>query len=463
MEALDSKYQVHLDAIKDAIQNSEILAAYLEEEEEDFYKQLTEFFEPAMQQVFDDLAVSNPLQLESLEKAYLYPEFEGLFLPKILGYSVLRGEINEEYKYRRPQDHFKEILLAICNSANFEMIKKRIGQTIQLGFALSSDIWITNIIEGQSNKRVKAFLMSLKLDKFRDVTNRKELFDNYSKQLESVNFASTKFPENGIDLKSSFHSLRSFLIYRSQEGMDNSELMSEISGFLKNGDLQKHPLYIELFLIIGLCYDMDKALSGDYTKIFKEYLKNETGSEEKFFVLYEKLHEDKDIRVTPTQEKRISKLISNSGNDEIKKFFAVVDEVHSKGFVHVEAIEAVSKYYEKHQGMSLQNECIRASVLSYIKNFIDNLEAVNYPDYMEINKIVIAYIGIFYNEKFNQEVKESSMNFIQKCMKHFSDKKSRDYQDIKKYVAATYVDLGFLKPKEVVELFKTKRKPLPKK
>ncbi len=41
---------------------------------------------------------------------------------------------------------FKEVLFAICNSSNFEYLRKRIGQTIQTGFALSSDIWVTNLI-----------------------------------------------------------------------------------------------------------------------------------------------------------------------------------------------------------------------------------------------------------------------------------------------------------------------------
>lgn len=463
MESLDKQYLDQLEAIKNAIQSSEVLEAYLEEEEDELYMQLQDFFEPAMQQVFDALADSNPLQLEALEKAYLDPGFEGLFLPKILGYSVLRGEINENYKYRRPQDHFKEILLAICNSANFEMIKKRIGQTVQLGFALSSDIWITNIIDAQNNKRVKTFLNSLRITKFRELTNRIALYDKYSKQLEAVNFASTKFPENLIELKSSFFSLRSFLNYRAQHSVDNSELMGDIEAFVTNKELHASDLFFELFVIIGLSYDMSESLTKSYESIFKSFVKADDSIEEHFFGVYEKIHEDKDFNILPENEQRISKLVSSAGNEEIKKFFTVVDEVHSKGFVHVESIESVNKYYEKHQGMSLQNECLRASILSYIKSFISNIEPESYADYMEINKIVIAYIGIFNNEKFNQEVKGVSMQFVKKCIKTFTDKKSRDYQDIKKYVTATYVDLGFLKPKEVVELFKTKRKPAVKK
>jgi hypothetical protein len=50
------------------------------------------------------------------------------------------------------------------------------------------------------------------------------------------------------------------------------------------------------------------------------------------------------------------------------------------------------------------------------------------------------------------------MEFIQKCLKKFIDKRSRDYQDIKRFVSTVFIDLNFLKDKEVVEMFKTRRK-----
>ena len=89
-------------------------------------------------------------------------QFEGLYLPKVLGYSVLRGRVNEKVKYFRPQNHFKNVLEAIINSSNFEVIKQRVGQSIQIGFAFSSDIWITNIIEKVNNK--KAALLYSEID-----------------------------------------------------------------------------------------------------------------------------------------------------------------------------------------------------------------------------------------------------------------------------------------------------------
>ena len=65
---------------------------------------------------------------------------------------------------------------------------------------------------------------------------------------------------------------------------------------------------------------------------------------------------------------------------------------------------------------------------------------------------------IFDNQQFNQDMEKISMSYIAKLLKRYTDKRSRDYQDIKKFVSHNFVDYGFLKDKEVVELFKTRRK-----
>jgi hypothetical protein len=124
MELLHQNYKDALDQLADAIQESEILAAYLEEEDEVLYKNLQDEFEPAIHSVYEVVANDSPLQLEQLEKELLDPKFEGLYLPKILGYAVLRGHIDHTFKYAVPQNHFKDILLAICHSPILSKSKK---------------------------------------------------------------------------------------------------------------------------------------------------------------------------------------------------------------------------------------------------------------------------------------------------------------------------------------------------
>ena len=169
---LDKKYSDRLKSIEDSIQESEFLSQYLDEEDEQFYNQLKEAFEEQINELHNEVAQNDPLQLVSLEENICNPMLEGLFLPRILGYAVLRGALNENYKYLRPQEHFKNVLLAICNSSNFDLLSQRIGQTVEIGFALSSDIWITNLIAEIANKNVKTFLQDLKLIKYRDIRSR---------------------------------------------------------------------------------------------------------------------------------------------------------------------------------------------------------------------------------------------------------------------------------------------------
>ena len=125
MQALEDKYWDQLEALAQNIQASPTLATYLDEEEEELYNQLRQEFEGRLSELHHQVAAEAPLQLAAFEKAILDPSFEGLYLPRVLGYSVLRGEINDNHRYVRPNDHFKEVLLAICRSPHFEMLRKR--------------------------------------------------------------------------------------------------------------------------------------------------------------------------------------------------------------------------------------------------------------------------------------------------------------------------------------------------
>ena len=80
---------------------------------------------------------------------------------------------------------------------------------------------------------------------------------------------------------------------------------------------------------------------------------------------------------------------------------------------------------------------------------------------MTSSKLLPVYIGIFSNQQFNQDVKDLCMDYIGQLLKHYTDKRGKDYQDIKKFVSTVFVDLKFLMEKEVVEMLKTRRKRKP--
>ena len=81
-----------------------------------------------------------------------------------------------------------------------------------------------------------------------------------------------------------------------------------------------------------------------------------------------------------------------------------------------------------------------------------------YGEYFELTKIFGLYMKIFGNQQFNQDVEKLSLTYIDKLLKVFTDKRAKDYQDVKRFVSTQFVDFNFLTDKEVVELFKTRRK-----
>lgn len=456
MEALDKKYKLRLDDIGVSIQNSEQLAEYLETEEYDEYKVLIEAYEDNLQNLYQEVAENNPLQLIALEKAMLDDALEGLYLPKVVGYSVLRGEVDEDFTYRRPQSHFKEILLYIAQSPNFSMIRQRAGQSIQTGFALSSDIWITNLIDRLTNKKVAKYLQSQKDNKYQVTANRRTALKKYEKQFASLNFYTAQFPENNTELLQEFYSLRHFLIYRANADFPNDSIMPYIDAFVKNANLVGTDEHIELLLIIGMKYDLPEATASVYAKLWKDMASAGSGLSEVFFEKLDKLHGEQ--LVDREADLRLSKLLKSNSTDAIKAYYDITDTLHSKGFIHEDSIEAVRSYYLQHQGQSLENECLRYTVLRYFVDFMENIDEDEYAEYFEINKTVTQYIQIFSNQKFNQSVKDASMVYIKKLLKRYTDKRGRDYQDIRKFVISTFSDLGFMTEKELKEFFKTRRK-----
>lgn len=458
MENLDPKFQKAIDDIGKRIQDSEALTAYLDTEEYEEYKVLIEAFEPEIQELYMSVSGDYPLQILALERALLADELEGLYMPKIVGYSVLRGEANDNMKYRKPQDHFKHVLLTAANSSNFEMIKLRVGQSIQMGFGLSSDIWITNLIESVKNTRVKYFLQSQKLAKYRDIEERKKGVIKYKKQFESLNYYTVEFPSDAMELKGNYYELRSFLLQRGKSDYNNASLTPHLNNFITNDALKSEEEFLKIILIIGLFFDLDEKGTKGFADAFDHMKKNHSNLSEEYFEVLDEMFKSDEIKITPDADKRLAKLIDGKADDEINLYYNLMNTIHTKGFVHEDSIEAVQAYYTQHEGLSLNNKCLRAGLLNYFTQVMENLPAESYQDYFEINKTFVQYISIFDNQKFNQSVKDLSLKYVKKLLKRFVDKRGRDYQDIKKFVKATFLDLGFMKEKELVELFKTKRK-----
>lgn len=458
MQELDNKYLSRLEELATEIQDSDALAQYLEEEEEEMYIALKEEFEPLIGLLYEEVADKDPLQLPALESILLEPEFEGLYLPKILGYTVLRGEIDEHCTYTRPQDHFKAVLLAICNSSNFDILRKRIGQSIQMGFAMSSDIWVTNLINSIENKKVRYFLQSQKIERYYRVEERRAALARYLRQFVNDNYQSAEFPESLPELKVLYSALKRFLLYRASRRTNNNSLIPHLKALIENEEFKGSQEHLEIMIIYAAFFDLDEKNRKHLSQHFNEVRRSMPEFEDKFMEYLLELHLNPQVDVTPLADRRVSILLDKTLNDKLTRYYNLMDEVHGKGYMTEEAQNAVKAFYSGFEGLSTINECLRRTIYDYFARFINHLEEEDYTEFFDISKLFSAYMSIFVNQQFNQNLKEISLAYVKKLLVKYTDKRGKDYQDIKKFVSTAFQDFGFLKEKDVVEMFKTRRK-----
>jgi hypothetical protein len=458
MLPLSQEYVDQLEAIAGSLQESEQLALYQDTEEDEDYKMLSAMYEPLLAELHLQVATNDPLQLISFEQILLDPAFEGLFLPKILAYSVLRGNVsNIDCKYARQQEHFKAVLDAILTSPNFDWLKKRIGQTVQIGFMLSSDIWITGLTNSYSNKRFRYYLQSNKLDKYRFEKERREAWVRYKKQFSSEVYFTTDFPTQLSELKVFYPAVKEFLYARIARNLNNKSFQSQIDEYITNPDFLNHAEHTEMLAWYANYFDVE----GDSAETLKAIFNAQRTEDKKFAdtyfnLLLEWLHSD--INVTESVHRRVNDLLDETIKDELTDFYALMNEIDSKGFTSEDAINAVRLYHNNHEGLSVQNQCVRRVIFGNIKREMTQFGARDYHKYFDLNKTMSVYMQVFGNQLFNQNIEDLSLEYVNSSLTKFTDKRGKDYQEIKKFVAGTFVDQGFLNDKDVVEMFKTRRK-----
>lgn len=457
MKSIDNKYINRLNEISSSIQESEELATYLDTEELEDFRILQLKYEPVIDELHSEVAEIDPLQQESFEIHLLDPNFEGLYLPRVLGYCVLRGELNERYKYIKPQDHFKQILLGICHSMNFEVIKSRIVQTLKIGFALSSDIWSTNLINEIPLKGVRNFLQNTKSADYRILQNRKTAYVKFKKQYASLNYTTTTFPSTPLELTLNAPSLKSFFLYRATSDYNNSNIVPSMVDFIENKEFRKSREYLELLTIIGMSFDLTEDQKKLTSNAFADMKDNYDSFDQDYFSILDELYDIPEMHVA-NADKRFSTLIGKNWTGELSSYYDVVDTIHAKGWMHEDSLEKVRNYYYGHKGLSAQNECVRKVIFSYFANFLLNISTSDYTEYFNVTKGIIPYMEIFDNQKFNQDVKKYSLIYIKRLLKAFTDKRGRKYQDVKKFVSSNFLELSFMNEKELKDLFKTRRK-----
>ncbi len=460
MYELNAEYLSKLEELAVGIQDSPSLASYLNSEEEDDYNELKNTFEPSIAEIYQEVATNSPLQLIALEQVLMDPVFEGLFLPKLLGYVVLRGNVNKDFKYIRPQDHFKDLIIAISTSPNFELLRKRIGMSVQVGFALCSDIWITNVLESIDNKRVKQFFQNQKNEKFVHLAERKLAYSRFLKQFQNDTFLSAEFPSNTGELVVFFPQLKRFLLSRVNKSLPNESLIKPLSEFVINEEFWGTMEHQEIMLIFGLFFETPEI---DRINLHKTLNKIRTKESELFsqrtFTTLLHLHQDGTGILTPDADLRLSSIIDKTLKDDLASYYLLIDKVHKAGYTNESVQEEIRQFHAKFDGLSDINECLRLTISQYFLKLIKNLEEQDYMEFFGIfTQLFPTYQQIFNNQHFNMRIREAALAFVDRLQDTFLDKRGRDYQEVKKFVGRTFVEIEFVTEKEFVERFKTVRK-----
>lgn len=457
MEKLDSHYIDSLEEIKSRLQSSETLQTFLEEEAEEGFQALRDEFEPEIHQLYTEIGNKKPLQLLDLEQRLFDAEFEGIYLPKILGYTVLRGDVNEFVKYRRPQDQFGLAVKALANCNNFDLLKNKTGQTLQIGFSISSDIWVSNLVDHIENKRSRQFFEGIRTNTINDEAERKIALNKYARQFEGAPYHSAEFPNTPEDLKSLYIPLKDFLLNRVKSFTDNSSIKPYLVALIKNEKLYHLSEFWDLVFIIHNFYPLEAADAQTLFSLINDNRKHSPQFSQQYFKFLHHMHME-GMKFDTEIDRHAKSLLDPDVQDDVKRYYELVEIIHSKGYMHEDTIEAVRNFYDSNEGLSVINATVRNTILGYFNQLLSNLEVDDYQNYFEISKIFNTYMKIFSNEKFNQDVQSLNQNFIQKLLVKFNDKRGKDYQDIKKFVTSHFADLEYMKEKDIAELFKSKRK-----
>jgi hypothetical protein len=458
MLEVSDKYIEQLETIAQEMLESDIFGLFSEELEEEQYRQICETYEPRFAVLHRQIADNDPLQLVAFEEMLLNPILEGLFTPKLLGFAAIRGMVNNQCKYQRPQNHFKKIIIAICESPNFDYLRKRVGQSIQIGFALSSDIWITDLVNQFPNKKVRQFVAAQKLDRFREVGDRKAGYDKFTEQLSNENYLTADFPEDLGQLAGQFPEVKRFLLHRIKRNLPAENVSSAIEALLANKSFESTTEISELVSIYLNFFDHSPEKLKELGDRFNQWRK-QPGFDKQYFTLLTDLVEKEGLTPYPERDDQIKLLLDPAIQDDIITLYQTLSELHTYGVVHTDGMDAIRRFYDQHEGASVSNHYLRALVAGQFTQFIDNVETSDYHEYMELFRIILSYSRMFDNAAFDQQIKDASMAYLKRLLVAYPERRSKEYLEIRRFVGSAFREIKFLSEKEI-ELFFKKPKPV---
>ena len=188
-----------------------------------------------------------------------------------------------------------------------------------------------------------------------------------------------------MELKMHGSVLKEFLLYRAASDFDNSTLIPQINEFLNKDEFVFEPEFIKITLVLGMYFELKETNFNKLTKVFNKLRKKKEDFDNEFFDYYLQFVDDRaNFKIDAVGN--LSKLIDKSIDDELSTFFKLMDIVYVNGYVAIETIDAIRKYYNSHEWLSNHNRCLRHSLLNRFSKFFNNLSE---KDYVELSESMI--------------------------------------------------------------------------
>ena len=246
-------------------------------------------------------------------------------------------------------------------------------------------------------------------------------------------------------------------MYRIGQRLNNESLLPFIVAAVKNETLHGTTEHIQLMCLVMNFYTLSPEDTEAVTVIFNKLRVEIPECSAKYLDFINDMQEAR-FDIDGKAEMKASTMIDREVKDDVSEYYRIADIIHSQSYINEDVMQVVKQFYDNHEGLSTVNESIRRLVYAYLHRFITKLKTYEYTQYFEISKTFSAYMSIFDNEHFNQNLRDISLVYMAKCLHVFQDKRAKEYQDVKRFVASHFENWHFMKEKEVVEMFKTRRK-----
>lgn len=453
--SIKATYSKRLDAVKKFLSDSAEYQAYLESEEREEYKAVADKVEPYLQSLYNEIAEKNPMEIIEFEEILTDEALEGIFVDKLMYFTILRASVDENYRFERSQERLEELILFAAQSSSFEAMQRSLLLPVRLAFSLSSGIWGNKVIGKIKNKSAREFFQRQFGEATRDDHARAVQYRSLKKRFKEIKYQSASVPTDNINWKTEFADFRNFLVDRIGAGHDNTTVKASLYEFLENDAFKGTDEQIELLCIFIHFIELDDEDFDKVETVLNELRKGEGFDESYFGILLKVMKMDMPIDLDRIGI--INDLLDTDHKDSLLGFYELLTNFSVKDFMDEEIVESVEIFSGRHRELSPIMTCFKHLLIRII-----DAEVVKHlnDDYTQLFQSMHIYDGLaeaFLEKSYRQDIKEILVEYMKSLMFYF-EKGSTEYKAIKAMVMDAPVKNNFVTTKEVRALYRAQLK-----